>query len=242
MSTDYANKSGIEQIRQKFNGLVDKYSNLETGQATAVDSVRIARLIASVASNVCPHAVELLDIGCGAGNYSIRIASGLPDINVTLVDLSEKMLERAQQRLQKITNGKITQTREDIRTIILKKNFYDIVVAGTSLHHLREDSDWEEVFGKIFNSLKPGGSFWISDLIKHDNEKVHQALWEDYAKFLKDNLGEDVKNWVFEQMEIEDTPRSVGYQMELLKKVGFGYTEILHKNMIFAAFGGIKPE
>ncbi len=240
MSTDNVNKSGIEEIRQKFNGLVDNYSNLETGQVTAVDSVLIARLIARVASGVNPEATKLLDIGCGAGNYSIRIATSLPTINVTLIDLSEKMLERAHQRLQTVTTGEITRVRGDIRTVPLKENRYDIVVAGTSLHHLRTDSDWLEVFSKIFVSLKPGGSFWISDLITHDNEIVHQALWENYEDFLDKNLGEEIKNWVFEQMKIEDTPRSVGYQLELLKNVGFGYTEILHKNMIFAAFGGIK--
>ena len=38
----------------------------------------------------------------------------------------------------------------------------------------------------------------------------------------------------------EDSPRPVTFQLELLRKVGFGYVELLHKNSCFSAFGAIK--
>jgi len=38
----------------------------------------------------------------------------------------------------------------------------------------------------------------------------------------------------------EDSPRSVTYQIGLMRKVGFTSVEVLHKNSCFAAFGGIK--
>jgi tRNA (cmo5U34)-methyltransferase len=236
----YSNKSTPEKIRQKFNSLVDRFSDLETGQHTAVDSVIMGELIARVAAKVNPEASEILDIGCGAGNYAIRIASHFVNINVTLVDLSEKMLEKATERLAEITKGEITRIWGDIRDIQLKMNHYNIIVAGTSLHHLREETEWNRVFRNIYDSLKPGGSFWISDLIKHDNTFVHEVLWDNFSDFLVRQGGDELKKWVFEQMEIEDTPRSIAFQTELLKKSGFKHTEILHKNMIFAAFGGIK--
>lgn len=233
-------KSSPEEIRQKFNLLVDSYSDLDAGQRTAVDSVKIAELIAKVAARVNAGATEILDIGCGAGNYAIRILTYLPDANVTLVDLSEKMLERAAERTGTISKGRITRIWGDIRNILLPENHFDIVVAGTSLHHLRIDTEWKDVFDCIYRSLKPGGSFWISDLIKHDNTDVHQVLWENYSEFLVREAGEELRDWVFGQMQIEDSPRSLNYQIELLQNTGFRNTEILHKNMIFAAFGGVK--
>lgn len=233
-------KSSPEEIRQKFNLLVDSYSDLEAGQRTAVDSVKIAKLIAKVAICINSGATEILDIGCGGGNYAIRLLAYLPDANVTLVDLSEKMLERAAERIASISKGKITRIWGDIRNILLPENRFDIIVAGTSLHHLRIDSEWNDVFTGIYSSLKPGGSFWISDMIKHDNKEVHQVLKENYSEYLVRNIGAELKDWVFEQMQIEDSPRSLNYQIELLQKTGFRNIEILHKNMIFAAFGGIK--
>ena len=38
----------------------------------------------------------------------------------------------------------------------------------------------------------------------------------------------------------EDSPRPVTYQLELLRKVGFIDVDILHKNSCFAAFGARK--
>ncbi len=233
-------KSSPEEIRQKFNSLVDRYSDSKTGQNTAVDSVLIADIIARVAASVNPEATEILDIGCGAGNYAIKIASRFQDVNVTLVDLSEKMLEKAAERLIQITNGKIDLVRGDIREIHLMEEHYDIVVAATSLHHLRDETEWAMVYKNVYNSLKPGGSFWISDLIKHDHERIHKIFWDDYGRFLLRQGGIKLKDWVFEQMKIEDSPRSLYFQIELLNNAGFRYVDILHKNMIFAAFGGIK--
>lgn len=237
---DYSKKSSPEEIRNKFNTLVERYSDIQTGQNTAVDSAFIAEIIAKVAAKVNPDAREILDIGCGAGNYAIRIATCFNDVNVTLIDLSEKMLEKASERLSKITKGKINRIWGDIRNLQLEKNQYDIIVAGTSLHHLREESEWNGVFLNIYNSLKKDGSFWISDLIIHDNDRIHKVLWDKYSDFLMKQGGSELKDWVFKQMEIEDTPRSINFQTDLLKMVGFRQTEILHKNLVFAAFGGIK--
>ena len=233
-------KSTPEDIRQKFNLLVERYSNLDEGQNTAVDSPLIAGLIAKTVSEIHPDAESVMDIGCGAGNYSLRIAGYLPKANFTLVDLSEKMLEKAEERLKTKITGSVNTMHNDIRNIKLQNECFDIVVAGTSLHHLRGEEEWYDVFGKIREALKPGGSFWISDVVLHDVAEVNSVMWNRYDEFLIKTGGENLRNWVMEQMEKEDTPRSLNFQIEVLKKVGFRFTEILHKNVNFAAFGGIK--
>jgi len=45
---------------------------------------------------------------------------------------------------------------------------------------------------------------------------------------------------VFAYIEKEDTPRSLIYQLELLRSTGFRAVEVLHKNSCFAAFGAVK--
>jgi tRNA (cmo5U34)-methyltransferase len=61
-----------------------------------------------------------------------------------------------------------------------------------------------------------------------------------YGDYLKQIGGEEYQQRVFDYIEKEDTPRSMTYQLDLMKKVGFSSTEILHKNTCFGAFGGIK--
>ncbi|WP_293741478.1 hypothetical protein [uncultured Pedobacter sp.] len=83
-------------------------------------------------------------------------------------------------------------------------------------------------------------SIWISDLIAHDSVLVDKLFQDQYGAYLRTLGGEAYKQKVLDYIEYEDTPRSVNYQLALLKKVGFSTTEILHKNACFAAFGAIK--
>ena len=64
-------KSSVEQIRQRFDADVERFSNLETGQSATVDAPLVLDLIAHAAAALAPNARQLLDIGCGAGNYTL---------------------------------------------------------------------------------------------------------------------------------------------------------------------------
>jgi tRNA (cmo5U34)-methyltransferase len=96
------------------------------------------------------------------------------------------------------------------------------------------------VFGKVYQSLKPGGSFWISDLVSHETDEMTEFFEEQYAIFLEKTGGAAYRETVMAHIEDEDTPRPVTYQLQLLKNAGFRFVELLHKNARFAAFGGIK--
>ena len=41
-------------------------------------------------------------------------------------------------------------------------------------------------------------------------------------------------------VELEDSPRPLNYQLDLMREVGFREVEILHKNVCFAAYGGVR--
>ncbi len=92
----------------------------------------------------------------------------------------------------------------------------------------------------MYRMLKPGGSFWISDLITHDSEPLNRLFYQKYSDYLDTLGGPEYREKVLDYVAYEDTPRSLNYQTELLKKVGFKQVEVLHKNLYFAAFGGVK--
>jgi len=240
MTSDYSQKATNEEIKTRFDNDVERFSNLETGQQTTIDAPLTMELCTEAAKYINPHASELLDIGCGAGNYTLKMLSKVPGLNCTLNDLSLPMLKRAKERVSQQTKGSITIIQEDMRNLKLPANHFDIVLAAATLHHLRTDADWELVFTNIYHALKPGGSFWISDLITHDAELINKLFRDKYRAYLETLGGPEYGQKVFDYIEYEDTPRSLNYQLALLKQVGFKETEILHKNSYFAAFGGIK--
>lgn len=233
-------KSSVEQIRARFDQDVERFSNLETGQSATVDAPLVLELIARTAAATNPQAGQLLDIGCGAGNYTIKLVQSLPTLNVTLLDLSQPMLDRAVQRIRPLTSGTINALQVDIRSFSPGEEKFDIILAAAVFHHLRTDEEWESVFAKCHAALKPAGSIWISDLIEHSSAAVQGLMWSRYGEYLAQLKNEAYREQVFAYIEQEDTPRPLLYQIDLLRKVGFRTIEILHKNSCFAAFGATK--
>jgi tRNA (cmo5U34)-methyltransferase len=151
------------------------------------------------------------------------------------------MLMRAKARVQAVTNGRIQTQQTDIREANLGEAQFDIIMAAAVLHHLREEAEWTAVFQKFYRALKPGGSLWISDLVTHTAEAIEQMMVERYGRYLTDLKDEAYRDHVFAYIAAEDTPRPLLFQIDLLREIGFVQAEILHKNSVFAAFGGMKP-
>jgi tRNA (cmo5U34)-methyltransferase len=233
-------KSSTTEIRERFDHDVERFSNLETGQLSTIDAKITLELITEASKRIVPHAENVLDIGCGAGNYTLMMLSKIKNLNCTLVDLSKPMLDKAYERVSEQTKNKVTLIQADIREAKLKENHFDIILAGAVLHHLREDEDWVTTFHKIYTLLKPGGCFMISDLVTQETQCINDYTWQRYGDYLENIAGKEYRSKVLEYVAIEDTPRSINYQVDLMKKVGFRQVEILHKNMCFGAFGGIK--
>ena len=78
------------------------------------------------------------------------------------------------------------------------------------------------------------------DLVSHEIGPVDDMMWARYAAYLSASGGEAYQEEVFSYIEIEDSPRPVTYQLDLLRKVGFRSVAILHKNLNFAAFGAVN--
>ncbi len=241
MKTPLSKKSTTDEIRQRFDADVERFSNLETGQAATIDAPLSMDLITKAAVVATRKITRTLDLGCGAGNNTIRLLREYGEgFACDLCDLSRPMLERAQHRVGIETNQEVRIFEGDFRTIPFEESSYDVVLAAAVLHHLRDEQDWEDAFRRIYGLVRPGGSFWVSDLVTHENEAIHGLMWDRYGKYLEELGGSDYRQKVFDYIDKEDSPRPLTFQLDLMRRVGFQSVETLHKNSCFAAFGGIK--
>jgi tRNA (cmo5U34)-methyltransferase len=61
-----------------------------------------------------------------------------------------------------------------------------------------------------------------------------------YGEYLTALRNEQYRDQVFDYIDREDTPRTLIYQIDLLRRTGFRAIDVLHKNAVFAAFGAVK--
>lgn len=231
-------KATPEEIRQRFDNDVERFSNLETGQMSTQDAALVLESIAACARRTTPDARHLLDLGCGAGNFSLKLSQSFPFESVTLVDLSPNMLQRAVERLTP-TGARVRSLQTDIRNLHLEPASVDLIVAAAVLHHLRTEEEWSAVFRNLYQALRPGGSLWIWDLISHDIPGVQSEMWAQYGAYLTSLKGEEYRDKVFDYIAYEDSPRSVAFQLRCLEAAGFT-TDVVHKNGAFAALAACR--
>jgi len=233
-------KASVAEIRARFDQDVERFSNLESGQIATQDASLVLELIAACAARVTPQAKSLTDLGCGAGNFSLKLSQRFALDRITLVDLSANMLQRAVERLAVAVPGTAVSAQQcDIRALALPAGSQDLIVAAAVLHHLREESEWAAMFRKLFEALRPGGSVWIWDLVEHDIPGLQAEMWSRYGEYLAGMKGVEYRDKVLAYVEYEDSPRSVGFQLEQLRGAGF-QADVVHKNGCFAAICAVR--
>lgn len=229
-------KSSVEAIRQRFDADVERFSKLETGQQAAMDALVILEVVARSAAGKVRAKGSVLDLGCGAGNFTLRLLGLVPHLNCTLVDLSRPMLDRAETRVQAATSGRVQAIQSDMRLLSFEPATFDLIIAGQVLHHLREDEDWEAMFRRLHNWLRPEGALFVADFVEFDDPGIQAYMLSRYSEHLEKHGGAEYRDKVLAYCEAEDSPRSVRFQFDLLARVGFRDFDVLHRNALFAAY------
>lgn len=155
-----------------------------------------------------------------------------------LADLSQPMLDRARSRVEAAGARSVETRQGDLRALEFAEGTFDVILAGAVLHHLREDADWERVFGLLHRWLKPGGRLYVADLVYFDSPALQAMMWARYGAYLETLGGPAYREKVFAYIDREDSPRSLHYQLGLLQKAGFTSWDVLHRNSVFACYFG----
>jgi len=108
--------------------------------------------------------MAVLEIGCGTGSTAILHAPYVKHIRA--IDISAKMIEIAQNKLNAEKIDNITFEQSAIDELKIEAQSIDAVM-GLSILHLVEDRD--EVIAKVYDMLKPGGIFVSSTVCLGDS-------------------------------------------------------------------------
>ena len=139
------------------------------------------------------NGMKVLEIGCGNGELWQRNQKNIPNIQLTLTDISQGMLDDAKNRLKDIKD--INYQCFDCHQIPYDNQTFDIVIANHVLFYVQ---DIEQVLKEINRVLKKDGIFYcstygkkhmkeITDLIKEFNPKITLSNIKLYDVFGLEN-------------------------------------------------------
>ena len=181
--------------------------------------------------------IKVLDLGAGTGLSSEMVLLAYPEAEITLVDVSGKMLAIAKSRLGRFQN-KIEYREEDYTKVQIEGE-YDLIISSLSIHHLN-DNEKRHLFGNCYHSLAVGGAFINADQVLGETPEIDKTYRERWLKEVRGNGATEIElAAAFERMK-EDKMSTLPYQLSCLREAGFSETKCWYKYYSFVVFGGTK--
>ncbi|MEX0772938.1 MAG: TIGR04290 family methyltransferase [Balneolales bacterium] len=162
----------------------------------------------------------VLDIGCNAGYYSLKLAER--GAQVTAIDFDTNYLKQAQWVInQHELTGDITLKHQQVYDLVRDEKQYDIVLFLGVFYHLRYPLLALDIISKrtkgilVFQTLSmPGGEAVDTndDYKIHDRKQMLESGWPKMA-FIEKKFNQDPTNWWFANKScIEAMLRTCGFK------------------------------
>ena len=151
---------------------------------------------------------QILDLGCGPGDITFKLASKFPESMVTGIDGSPAMIAQAKARRDRegLVGNRVNFIKGLIPGAPIKQITYDAIVSNSLLHHLHNpDVLWETV-SKYSSS---GTKIYIVDLIRPANEAEATRLVTEYAGSEPEILQMDFYNSLLAAFEIGEVKEQI---------------------------------
>lgn len=205
-----------DRIRKNFSRYAVYYDKYCTAQMHSA-----VRLIEKVNSGKIRN---ILDIGCGTGNYTRLLREKFPHAAIKAFDISEKMVEIAKEKLQDKTTEFIVA---DAETKEFGEN-YDLISSNVSFQWF---VDLESFFVRYKNLLRKNGTILFSIFGPHTYFELNMSLRElsgknisiDSCRFIgKNKLNEILKKY-FKKVFLEEEIFQENHEslLQLLKKIKY---------------------
>lgn len=126
-----------------------------------------------------PEGSKVLFIGGGSGNTLKNILQQKPQLQITYLEKSTKMLELSKKKVGKAKN--IIFTTQDLKEIPLGE--FDVVLSFF-FFDIFDLSTQEKLFKQVHEKLKPHGLWFISDF-QPPKKEIHKGIEKLMFIFLK---------------------------------------------------------
>lgn len=194
----------LEKMDEFFNSRADNYELVHLGHT---DGGRKGKEI--ISKYIPINAKSLLDLGCGTGLELEYIFEKFPEINVTGIDMSQKMLDVIQK---KFIDKNISLIKDNFLNVDLGQEKFDVAISVMAMHHFNYEEKYK-LYSNIFKSLKSEGSYIECDYIvkTQDEEDFY------YSELQKIKKEQSLSDMLYHY----DIPWTLENQINILKKVGF---------------------
>lgn len=227
------------QVRRMFNSIAPYYDKICHILSFNIDRLWRKRLVKLVAER---EPTTIVDIATGTGDVAISMAKQIPNTQIVGIDLSEKMLKVAEQKIERLNiKSNIRLLCEDAENLSFPSNSFDVVTISFGIRNFENIDKGLSEFHRI---LREGGSLFVMEF-STPKHKVFNTLYRFYLKQILPVIGRAISK---DNKAYSYLPESIieFYQedefIRLLQNIGFdNCSAISLSNGIAHIYTGVKP-
>lgn len=180
--------------------------------------------------------INVLEIGCGTGITSEIILRTIENINLTTLDIDNKMIGFASQTLSSYPN--VNFIVSDALSFVKeqKPNSFDIVISAFTIHNLTNEYR-QQLYYELYRILKTNGLFTNADKFVSDNkdrqiEGLKYRIGTYIDTLVRENKLDLLKEWTTHYIDDQHPDKLLQFDKTLtdLATVGFKKSEYLYRS------------
>jgi tRNA (cmo5U34)-methyltransferase len=180
-------------------------------------------------------AKQVLELGSGTGNLSLRLADAFPLARLTLVDGSPEMIDLVRSRIEaaspqasRHTNYVVARFEE----LDFPPRSFDLVVSSISLHHV---DDKGGLYRRLRSLMTEGGRFCFADQIRGEPESNHRLNWDRWLDFCRerDHCTRDEIDSLLEHAAAHDHYTTLSEHFALLAAAGYSEVDCVWRHLMW---------
>jgi arsenite methyltransferase len=144
----------------KLRALFEEFAGLYSLFREHLFADHTAMIVESLFQGREEYAASLLEVGCGPGFYSRRIARLFPKMQITGLDRSAKLIAHASELAKREGVGNCRFRQEDARNFSRRLEPVDAVISSRLMLVVEDPF---RVMQEIFHVLNPGGRLFLAE-------------------------------------------------------------------------------
>ena len=155
---------------------------------------------------------EVLDLGCGAADVTVRFGWAYPRVKIYGVDGAQAMLELGTKAVQEMDMAdRITLTQHYLPDAALPSQHFDAIICNSLLHHL---DDPLTLWQTVKQTAKPGAPVMVMDLVRPNSVVEVFRLVREHASDAPPILQKDFYHSLLAAYQPQEVKRQL-FKMDL---------------------------
>ncbi|MBI4096338.1 MAG: bifunctional demethylmenaquinone methyltransferase/2-methoxy-6-polyprenyl-1,4-benzoquinol methylase UbiE [Candidatus Levybacteria bacterium] len=210
-----------QQVTRMFDNIAGTYDFLNHLLSLGIDIYWRKKAIGILKSR---HPLKILDIAAGTGDFAIEAVKLNPE-RIIGVDISEKMLAKAKEKIKKLhLENEIKFQLADCENLPFKDNSFDAITVGFGV---RNFVNLEKGLSEMYRVLEKDGIVVILEFSKPKTfliKNIFNLYFKNILPFVGGLVSKDKEAYAYLPQSVQNFPEGEDF-LKILEGIGFSDTK-----------------